>query len=49
MTRPIFGDDFSRPSGTASVFDLVPALKRRAIIGRPFGAQMQTTYFGSVR
>jgi hypothetical protein len=29
---------FSRPYGTWSVFPVFPALKRRAIFGRPFGA-----------
>jgi hypothetical protein len=39
VTRATFGVDFSRPSGTVSVLDLVPALKRRAIFSRPSGAR----------
>ena len=31
-------ENFSRPSGTCSVFPLFPALKRRAILKRPSGA-----------
>jgi hypothetical protein len=48
MTRPTFEGMISAvPPGLHRSSDLVPALKRRSIISRTFGAQMQPTYFAS--